>query len=907
MPAQPSQSTKPPTPWHAVAPGEVLAQFALGPAGLTAEEAERRRAVHGPNRLPETASRGPLVRLLAQFNSLLIYVLIAAAALAAFIGHAIDSLVILAVVVLNAVVGFIQEGRAEQALAAIRTMIDPHASVIRDGRRISVAAEDIVPGDYVVLDAGDRVPADLRLVRARNLRVDEAILTGESVAVEKATDPVDADAPLGDRFSMAFSGTFVAAGHGAGIAVATGANSELGRISTLIGSVEQLKTPLIRQMDRFANILTIVILAISTAVFVFAWGLRNYDLADAFMTVVGLAVAAIPEGLPAVITITLAIGVQRMAARKAIIRRLPAVEALGSVSVICSDKTGTLTRNEMMARTVLGASARLEVSGEGYAPRGTFTSGTTEVEPGEDRTLRELIRCAALCNDSELRQDGDKWFVAGDPMEGALVSLALKAGEDPARLKAELPRTDEIPFDAEHRYMATLHHSHDAGAFVYLKGAPERILAMCTRQMVDEGPVPIDPDYWLDETEALASQGQRILAFAMKPMPAGQQALTYFDVEDGATLLGLVGLIDPPRTEAIAAVGECHTAGIRVIMITGDHGATAGAIARQLGLAEDPKVVAGQDLESLDPAGLQAIVREATVFARTSPENKLRLVEALQADGAIIAMTGDGVNDAPALKRADIGVAMGIKGTEAAKEASEMVLADDNFASIVAAVREGRTAYDNLKKVIAWTLPTNGGQSFAIIAAVLFGVTLPVTPVQILWVNMITAVALGLTLAFEPTEPGAMRRPPRAPDEPFLSGFLIWRIVFVSVLFVIAAFGVFFWTLTRGMPIELARTMVVNTIVVMQIFYLFSIRYAHGPSLTWQGLVGTRAVLIGIAVVVLAQLAFTYHPWMQIVFATRPVALADGLVIVAIGIALFLVVEGEKYVLQMLRSGRGRV
>jgi magnesium-transporting ATPase (P-type) len=421
--------------------------------------------------------------------------------------------------------------------------------------------------------------------------------------------------------------------------------------------------------------------------------------------------------------------------------------------------------------------------------------------------------------------------------------------------------------------------------------------------MGKEGPVSIDPDYWLDQTEALAGQGQRVLAFATKPMPSDQQTLTFSDAEHGATLLGLIGLIDPPREEAIAAVGECHSAGIRVIMITGDHGATAGAIARQLGLSEDPKVVAGQELEALDPAGLQALVKQATVFARTSPENKLRLVEALQATGAVVAMTGDGVNDAPALKRADIGVAMGIKGTEAAKEASEMVLADDNFASIVAAVREGRTAYDNLKKVIAWTLPTNGGESFAIIGAVLLGLTLPVTPIQILWVNMVTAVALGLTLAFEPTEPGVMRRPPRAPDEAFLSRLLVWRIVFVSVLFVIAVYGVFFWALQRGLSLELARTMVVNTLVVCEIFYLFSVRYVHGPSLTWTGVLGTPAVLIGVSVVVIAQLIFTYLPWMHLVFATRPVALADGLAIVGIGVALFLVIEVEK---QLIRIVGGR-
>jgi magnesium-transporting ATPase (P-type) len=874
-----------------------MAHFETGPEGLSAQEARRRRAAYGPNRLPEAASRGALARLLAQFNSLLIWVLLGAAALAAAIGHVVDALVILAVVVLNAIIGYIQEGRAEEALAAIRKMIDPHASLVRDGRRITVPADDIVPGDYAVLEAGDRVPADLRLVRARNLRVDEAILTGESVAVEKATDPVNAAAPLGDRFSAAFSGTLVAAGHGAGVVVATGSDTELGRISTLIGSVEQLKTPLIRQMDRFANLLTLVILAISAIVFAFAWGLRGYALADAFMIVVGLAVAAIPEGLPAVITIALAIGVQRMAARKAIIRRLPAVEALGSVSVICSDKTGTLTRNEMMAKTILGSGQRLNVSGEGYAPRGSFSADGAEIEPGESPAWREIIRCAALCNDAELRQDGDTWSVAGDPMEGALVSLALKAGEDVSKLRTDLPRTDEIPFDAEHRYMATLHRGADAGVFVYLKGAPERILAMCSRQMGGDGPEPLDLDTWRDETEALAGQGQRILAFASKPMPQDHRTLASADVEDDAILLGLVGLIDPPREEAIAAVAECHSAGIRVIMITGDHAATAGAIARQLGLAEDPMVVTGAALEGLDSEALQSIARDTTVFARTSPENKLRLVEALQASGAVVAMTGDGVNDAPALKRADIGVAMGIKGTEAAKQASEMVLADDNFASIVDAVREGRTAYDNLKKVIAWTLPTNGGESFAIIGAVLFGLTLPVSPIQILWINMVTAVALGLTLAFEPTEPGAMRRPPRKPDEPFLSGLLAWRVAFVSFLFVVAVYGVFFWSLQRGDSLELARTMVVNTLVVCEIFYLFSVRYMHGPALTWTGVLGTPAVLIGVGVVVIAQFAFTYLPWLQLVFESRPVAPLDGLAIIAVGAVVFILVEAEKNLL----------
>ena len=880
--------------WYALDADAVLAELGTGTEGLSEQEVAQRRERYGPNRLPSPPTRGAVARLLVQFHNLFIYVLIVSAALAATIGHVTDALVILAVVIGNAVIGFIQEGRAEQALDAIRTMIDPRASVVRGGRRLTVAAEDIVPGDLVVLEAGDRVPADLRLIRARNLRIDEAILTGESVAVDKAPAAVPADVPLGDRSSMAYSGTFVAAGHGTAVAVATGAGTELGRIGSLISTVEVLKTPLLRQMDGFSRRLTVIILAASAAVFGFGYWVRGYALADAFMTVVGIAVAAIPEGLPAVMTIALAIGVQRMAARNAIIRRLPAVEALGSVSTICSDKTGTLTRNEMMASSVATAEHRYQVTGSGYAPRGAIRSGVAEVDAVADPVLGELLRCALLCNDAELRQAGEHWTVAGDPMEGALVSLVLKAGEDAARLRKELPRTDEIPFDAEHRYMATLHHSHADGAFICLKGAPETIVAMCSDQLGSRGAAPIDRQFWYEQIEALAREGQRVLAFASRRMPQGTQTLTFADVETSAALIGLIGLIDPPREEAVAAVQECKAAGIRVVMITGDHAATAAAIARQLGLGEDPKVVSGQALEDLDDVALQTVTNEATVFARTSPEHKLRLVQALQAQGAVVAMTGDGVNDAPALKRADIGVAMGVKGTEAAKQAAEMVLADDNFASIVAAVREGRTVYDNIKKVIAWTLPTNGGESFAIIAALVFGLTLPVTPIQILWINLVTAVTLGLTLAFEPTEPGAMRRPPRDPGEPLLSAFLLWRIGFVSALFLTAVFGVFFWALQRGLSLELARTMVVNTIVVMEIFYLFSIRYVHGPSLTGPGVLGTPAVLIGVAVVVVAQLAFTYLPWMQFVFATRPVPLADGLAIVAIGAALFLIVEAEK-------------
>jgi magnesium-transporting ATPase (P-type) len=881
--------------WHTEPAEDVLAALESGPAGLSKEEAEARKERFGPNRLPEAARQSALWRFILQFNNVLIYVLLGAAVLATAIGHVVDAAVILAVVIVNAVIGFVQEGRAEKALEAIRSMIDPHASVIRDGRRIVVPAEDIVPGDIVLLEPGDRVPADLRLVRARNLRIDEAALTGESIPVEKDPRPLSTDAPLGDRRSMAFSGTLVTTGGGNGVAVATGASSELGRISTLVGTVETLTTPLLRQMSDFGQRLTALILAGCAAVFAFAVFVRDYPWADAFMVVIGLAVSAIPEGLPAVMTITLAIGVQRMAARNAIIRSLPAVETLGSVSVICSDKTGTLTRNEMMVRTVLTAEGAFEVSGAGYHPDGDVRLNGDPIQVATYDTLAEAGRAAILCNDAELHQREGDWKVHGDPMEGALVSLGMKLGYDATLLRKQLPRTDEIPFDTEHKFMATLHHSHEDGVtFALIKGAPERVLAMCSKQWGKAGNEPLDAAFWHAQTDAVARKGQRMLAIAYKALPHGHHDLNFSDVEHDAILIGLLGLIDPPRDEVLTAIHECRNAGIDVKMITGDHVATAEAIARELDLSEEPVALTGTELDAVGDADLKSLVRKVTVFARTTPAHKLRLVEALQAGDAVTAMTGDGVNDAPALKRADVGVAMGKKGTDAAKEAAAVVLADDNFASIVAAVREGRTVYDNLLKVIAWTLPTNGGEAAAVIGAIAFGLMLPITPIQILWINMVTAVALGLTLAFEPTEPGTMRRPPRDPGASILSGKLLWRTAFVSLLFVTGAFGIFFHALERGETVELARTLVVNTIVVMEIFYLFSVRYVYGGSITWRGMLGTPAILIGVSVVVAAQLAFTYLPILQNIFATEPVSPSDGLLVVLIGVALLLIVEAEK-------------
>lgn len=865
------------TPWHALPGAAALARLDATAEGLTGAEAAARLARHGPNRLPEPPRRGALARFLDQFRNLLIYVLLGAAAISALLGHMLDAAVILAVVLLNGIVGFIQEGRAEAALAAIRDLLAPHAAVLRDGRRRDLDAADLVPGDVVLVEAGDRVPADLRLLSARGLRAEEAMLTGESVPAEKAAEAVEEAAPLGDRAPMLFSGTLVVAGQGRGVVVGTGAATEIGKVSALLARVETLETPLIRQMDRFARLATGAILGISAAAFGFAVA-TGRDAAEAFMAVVGLAVAAIPEGLPAVLTVTLAIGVRRMAARNAIIRRLPAVETLGAVGVICSDKTGTFTRNEMVAGAVVTPAGALRIEGEGYAPEGRIrTPEGAEPGPAAKAALAALARAGALCNDASLaRAEGAGWEVLGDPMEGALLALAHRAG-----VAADLPRRDAIPFDARHRWMATLHETAEGG-LVALKGAPEAVLPLCAA----------DPAPWEAAAQDLASQGFRVLALAEGALPPGADLAT--DRLPELRLLGLVGLLDPPRPEAIAAVAECRAAGVRVTMITGDHPGTARAIAAALGLGNTDRALTGSALDALDEAALRETVAHTDVYARVSPEQKLRLVTALQQDGAVIAMTGDGVNDAPALKRADVGVAMGRKGTEAAKEAADMVLADDNFASIAAAVREGRTVYDNIQKVIAWTLPTNGGEALVVIAALLLGLALPITPVQILWINMVTAVALGLTLAFEPPERDVMARPPREPAAPLLPRVLLWRVLLVSVLMAGIAFALDLWASEAGLSAEASRTLVVNAIVAMEIGYLFAARQARLSGFSAEGFRGTPAVWTGILIVCAAQALLTYAPPLQAAFGTAPLDAAGIALCIGAGAVLLVVVEAEK-------------
>jgi magnesium-transporting ATPase (P-type) len=882
---------------HAMPAEAALAAVEADSNGLTEAEAARRLERFGPNRLPEPPRRSPALRFLAHFHNVLIYVLLASAAITAALGHLVDTGVILAVVIANAIIGFIQEGRAEQAMDAIRQMLAPKSAALRDGERRSVDSASLVPGDIVMLEAGDRVPADLRLIEAAGLRIEEAILTGESVPVDKATRPVAADAPIGDRSSMAFSGTLVAAGAGRGVVVATGAATEIGRISGMLAKVETLSTPLVRQMDAFARWLTILILLLAAVLLVYGYFVGHLPFAEMFMAVVGLSVAAIPEGLPAVLTITLAVGVQAMARRNAIVRRLPAIETLGSVSVICSDKTGTLTRNEMMAATLASAGHTYFVAGDGYAPEGSLRLADADVDPAEHALLVEFARAAALCNDSALRSHETGWTVEGDPMEGALKALAGKIMRQGPAPFGDWRRSDTIPFDAQHRYMAVLHHDHEGHACIHVKGAPERLLAMCSAQRAaDGGTEPLDPAYWHGRIDEIAAQGQRVLALAARSVPQAHVVLNTADLDEDLVLIGLVGLIDPPRPEAIAAVAECREAGIRVKMITGDHTGTAAAIARQIGLQNPDKVLSGADIEGIDDAELAAVAIDADIFARTSPEHKLRLVTALQSHGLTVAMTGDGVNDAPALKRADAGIAMGRKGSEAAKEASELVLADDNFASIVAAVREGRTVYDNIKKVISWTLPTNAGESMTIVVALFLGMALPITAVQILWVNLMTGITLGLALAFEPTEANTMRRPPRPRHESLLTGELIWHIILVSVLFLAAVFGMYAYAVDKGYGPELAQTIALNTLVVLEIFHLFFIRNIYGTSLTWQAVRGTRVVWACTVIVTLAQFAVTYLPPLQRVFGTHGVALFDGLLIVAVGVVFFAVIESEKQI-----------
>ena len=889
------------TAWHARPVAEVERVLETSAAGLSDEEATRRRARYGPNRLAPPKRRGPLLRFLLQFHNVLLYVMLGGAVITASLGHWVDTGVLLMAVLVNAVIGFIQEGRAENALDAIRAMLSPHAMVMRNGKRREIDAADLVPGDMVCLASGDRVPADLRLVASRELRIDEAVLTGESVPVEKGSAPAAVDATLGDRHGMAYSGTMVVYGQGNGIVVGTGVGTELGRINQMLGGIERGTTPLLRQIDRFGRMLALVILVLSAATFALGVLLRGHEPSEMFMMVVALAASAIPEGLPAIMTVTLALGVQRMARRQAIVRRLPAVEALGSVTVICSDKTGTLTRNEMTVQRIVCADRAYRVSGAGYVPTGDITHEGRPVGPDDHPALALAVRAGVLCNDARLRVEEDVWLIDGDPTEGALLVLGEKAGIKQHVAESAWPRRDAIPFESQHCFMSTHHMDSEGLPWLLVKGAPERIFDMCGDHLAQHGPAALDVDCWRRAATDLAARGLRMLAVACKQSAPGDGALKFADMEQGYTLLALVGIIDPPREEAIAAVAECHRAGIRVKMITGDHVETARAIGARLGIGIHKPALTGAEIALMQPATLRQVVMQTDVFARASPEHKLRLVQAMQANGQVVAMTGDGVNDAPALKRADVGVAMGMKGTEAAKEAADMVLADDNFATIARAVREGRAVYDNIKKFILFMLPTNGGEALTVVAAILFELPLPLTAAQVLWINMVTSSTLGLALAFEPAERGIMNRRPRPPREPLLSGFFVWRVLFVSFLMMCGALGLFLWELQQGMALEKARTMAVNAVVAAEMFYLLNSRYLLAPVLNRAGLTGNRIVLLAILACVGLQLAYTHLPLLQAVFDSRHLSGSEWSKVVAVGLTLFFLAELEKFVIRWWR------
>jgi len=880
---------------HALPAEDVLNKLGGQRDGLTAAEAADRLKVVGPNQLPAPPKEGLLKRFFKHFNDILIYILLFAGVAKAFLGHWVDAGVIVAVAVINAIVGFIQEGKAEEALEGIRKMLSLRAHTRRAGEWVELDAAELVPGDIVRLRSGDRVPADVRLIDAVNLRIEESALTGESVPTDKKVEPVDANAGIGDRHCMAYSGTLVAAGRGMGVVTATGAATELGRISRMMAEVESLATPLTRQMAAFGKTLSFVILGMAIVMFLIGWLLHGRSLDELFSAAIGFAVAAIPEGLPAIMTITLAIGVQRMVQRNAITRKLTAVETLGSVTVICSDKTGTLTRNEMTVRHLVTKAGQYDVEGIGYAPDGRILRNGQVASLSANQDLQALVEVMAVCNDSEIAQEDGHWKVIGEPTEGALRTLGRKAEFD----RANYQRLAVVPFESENKFMATLDQVQGDGVRILLKGAPDRLLGRCAEQRSASGAAEaLDLAFWEKQIDALGGQGLRVLAAANREVKDEKSNLTIEELDKNMVFLGLAGIVDPPRPEAIEAITACKQAGIRVKMITGDHAGTATAIGREMGITENPKAVTGAELEAASDEELRRIVPDSDIFARTSPEHKLRLVQALQANKEVVAMTGDGMNDAPALKRADVGVAMGIKGTEATKEAAEIVLADDNFASIERAVEEGRTIYDNLQKAILFILPTNGAQSLVILVAVLLGLDLPLSPVQILWANMVTAVTLSLALAYEPSEPGLMRRPPRQPGAPMLGEHALWRIAFVSLLIGGATIAVFLYEEHRGYSIEISQTMAVNTLVLGQVFYLFNSRFLRESSLRLDLLFTNRVIWIAIAILVVLQLMFVYVPFLNVWFHSAPIPAGAWLLPIVIGLVIFLAVEAEKAVLQ---------
>ncbi len=879
--------------WHNMEVRDVLEELKVSPEnGLSDQDVHSRLQKYGKNKLPEAKKRGWLLRLISKFKNILIYLLLAAALITALMDEWVETFVILAVVLINVFISFIQEGRAEKALESIQQMLSLEARVIRNSDQHTLNAEELVPGDIVMLNSGDKIPADLRIIKSKDLRAEESPLTGESEEVDKQPGIVDRDAVLGDRSNMGFSGTTVTFGQARGVVVATGEDTEIGKITGMISEVEETRTPLMQKIDGFGKLLSVIIVVMASGFFTIAYLFRDFSLHEAFMAAISIVVASIPEGLPAIMTITLAIGVQRMAKRRAIIRRLPSVETLGAVSVICSDKTGTLTRNEMTAKSIITSNNKYQVEGSGYSPKGKVLSEDgQEADVSTDPALEKMLWSMWLCNDSKLKEENGNWKLDGAPTEGALLTLSWKAGMD--ELKSE--RIDSLPFASERKYMATLNTVEDK-TYIFVNGAPERLIDLCQKQYNGNDIQSVDREFWQQQMEVLADQGQRVLGSAFKELISRQESLEEKHLEEGLIFLGFTGIIDPPREGVIDSIRECREAGIRPVMITGDHAVTASAIARDLGMEQEQEAITGKQLEEMQEEKLREVVKTHNVFARTNPEHKLKIVQALQDDKLLCAMTGDGVNDAPALKKADIGIAMGIKGTEVSKEASEMVLTDDNFASIVNAVEEGRTVYDNLKKTILFLLPANGAEALVIISAIVLGRTLPISPVQILWINMVSAVTLALALSVEPMEHKVMKRPPRDPAKPILGGYFAWRVIFVSLLSGSLTYLAFNMVYNGGeISLPLARTLAVNTLVGGHVFYLLTCRKLYDSSFS-KNFFDNPYVFLAIAILIGLQLILTYVPFMNSLFDTQPLPFTMWIYPLMAGLTVFFLVELEKFI-----------
>jgi Ca2+-transporting ATPase len=876
--------------WHTLSVSQTFEKLRSSARGLTAAEAERRLAEYGLNQLQAAARISPWMILLDQVKNVLIIILLFATALSAFLGHGVEAIAITVIVLFAVILGFVQEYRAERAIEALREMAAPTATVVRDGREWRINALELVPGDLILLATGDKVPADARLIEAVNLQTVEAPLTGESAPIQKHTSPLeDERLPTGDRKNLAYAGTVVTYGRGRAVVVATGMATEFGKIAQLLESVDTAKTPLQLNLDRVGKTLArvsfgVVLVIVALGVF------RGQPFVEMLIFGVALAVAVVPEALPAVVTISLALGVKRMVKRNALVRRLPAVETLGSTSVICSDKTGTLTRDEMTVRRLFVGGQMLQVSGRGYEPQGKFSLNGTEVQPHEPISV--LLRAAALSSDARLEwnETGDKWEIKGDPTEGALVVLAAKAGLDKTEIDAQFPRVSEIPFSAETKRMITLHETSD-GVTAYAKGAPEVIVQSCAFELTAGGKKPMDEARQAEVLEVareMAAEALRVLAVAGKPGASAEAA------DKDMTFLGLVGMIDPPRREARAAVLECGQAGIKVIMITGDHPLTAEAVAQELGISKNGRIVAGPELEAMDDANLERVIESIEVCARVSPTHKLRIVTALQKRGQIVAMTGDGVNDAPALKKADIGIAMGITGTDVSKEAAAMTLTDDNFASIVAAVEEGRGIFSNIKKYLMYLLSSNIGEIGLMAGATLAGLPLPLSAVQILYVNLATDGLPALALAVDPPEEDLMRRPPRDPSTGIFTRPVVMLMLVGGLWSTVVNLGLFVWALNSGRSIQEAMTMTFVSLVLIQFFKAYNFRSDRHSVLRrpfankWLNL----AIIWELIMLAL----ILYVPLLERTFGTFGLSLRDWLIIIALAFTVSPVLELAKWI-----------